>query len=435
LSSHLLQPVDDAARRRAEAHVRSLVEWKRRDKGIGQEDVPGRPIRSVGIVGAGMMGAAIAAACVKHELAVVLTDSSPEALASAADRIAAEIAGPDVKPEEVRSRIDRLVSLEADQRDVAHCDLVLESVVETLAGKQAVYASLETHIRPEAILASNTSTIPIARLADGLASPDRFCGIHFFHPVRHRPLVEIIRGPKTTAATVATAVAFGQAIEKLPLVVDDGPGFLVNRLLVPYLNEALELLLDGATVDQIESAAAQFGMARGPLRLMDEIGLDTTFLGGRVLWEAFPERVVASPLLISMVKSGLLGRKSAAGFFRYSDVPGPAPRRSLDELIATWARPPQVFSTEAILARLLLPMVLEAARLLEKQTVGDPREIDLATLFGLGFPAWRGGLLYWADAIRPARILELLQPLAPLGARAAPTPWLMRRAEEGKGFY
>lgn len=429
----LLQPVDDEQRTRAEAHVSRLIEWKQAERGDGA--VAERPVRSVGIVGAGMMGVAVAAACVQHELSVVLTDANPDVLATAADRIGAEITEGDSPLDDTRARIERLVTRAGSGAGFAGCDLVLESVVESVGGKHEVYAEIEPHLRPEAILASNTSTIPIARLAAGLSLPERFCGIHFFHPVRHRPLVEIVRGPRTNDATIAAAKAFGTSIGKYPVVVGDGPGFLVNRLLVPYLNESLELLLDGATVDAIESAARQFGMAKGPLQLMDEIGLDTTLLGGRVLWEAFPDRVVASPLLISMVKSGLLGRKSGAGFFRYPGaIPSKPARRDLQELIAMWARPPQVFSAGAILARLLLPMVLEATRLLEERVILDSRDVDLGTVFGLGFPAMRGGLAYWADLLGSARILELLRPLAPVGARMEPTPLLLRLAAQGKRF-
>ena len=237
-------------------------------------------------------------------------------------------------------------------------------MAETVSAKHAVYAAIEPHVQAHTILASNTSTIPIQRLAATLARADRFLGLHFFHPVRRRPLVEIVRGPKTSDASITTAAAFAKGIAKTPIVVDDGPGFLVNRLLVPYLTEALELLLDGASIDDVEHAATEFGMAMGPLRLVDEIGIDTVFQGGRVLWEAFPDRVVASPLLVSMLKAGRLGTKSGAGFFLYSkEGTGPICAQhpsghsgrldlstfsvsghrdaAVAEMIAQWARSPQ----------------------------------------------------------------------------------------------
>jgi len=292
-------------------------------------------------------------------------------------------------------------------------------------------------LRSDCSLASNTPTIPIARLAAELADPERFCGIHFFHPVRQRPLVEIIRGPKTSEATIATAMAYARAIAKMPIVVDDGPGFLVNRLLVPYLTEALEILLDGATIEQVEQAATQFGMALGPLRLLDQIGVDTVLLAGRPLWAALPERVLASPLLGTLYKSGRRGRKSGAGFFSYPSGENDAGQADpkIDAILAQWARAPQAFTQEQITARLLLPMVLEACRLLEEGKVRAPQTIDLAMVHGLGFPAGRGGLLQWADTLGAERILQRLQSLESLGARMQPTRLLLEMARQRRAFY
>ncbi len=426
--------------RLAQRNVEHLVERNRRDPGIESADLQPRTVCSLGIVGAGMMGTAIASAHLKRNLPVVITDADDRALVAARDRIAAELGQQtELSESDCRRTAARLVEPTAEPRQVARCDLVIESVMETPDAKQQVYARLEPHLGGQTVLASNTSTIPVARLAAKLGHPARFCGIHFFHPVRHRSLVEIIRGPHTSDQTVATAVGFAKAIEKMPIVVEDGPGFLVNRLLVPYLVEALELLLDGATIDQIERAATGFGMAMGPLRIMDEIGLDTVLLAGRVLWEAFPERIVASPLLITMIKKGRLGRKSAAGFFSYAEQTsweGPGqPDPAVGQIIASWARPPQPLPPQAITNRLILPMVLEATRVLEEKRVRDPRDIDLGVLFGLGFPASRGGLLYWADTVGARRIVEMLRPLEPLGERVRPTPLLLERAGSGRRFY
>jgi 3-hydroxyacyl-CoA dehydrogenase/enoyl-CoA hydratase/3-hydroxybutyryl-CoA epimerase/3-hydroxyacyl-CoA dehydrogenase/enoyl-CoA hydratase/3-hydroxybutyryl-CoA epimerase/enoyl-CoA isomerase len=276
-------------------------------------------------------------------------------------------------------------------------------------------------------------------LASGVDGPGRFCGIHFFHPVRHRSLVEIVRGPETSDATIAAAVGHAKRIQKMPIVVDDGPAFLVNRLLFPYLIEAMDLLLDGATIEQVERAATEFGMAIGPLRILDEIGIDTVVHAGRVMWQAFPDRTVASPLLITMYKKKRLGRKSGAGFFAY-DSPaawdGPSrPDPAVDALIAQWAREPQELTAETITHRLILPMVLEATRLLEERKVRHPADVDLAVLFGLGFPRARGGLLYWADTMGADRILAMLGPLQSLGPRLEPTQLLRETAERGGKFY
>jgi 3-hydroxyacyl-CoA dehydrogenase/enoyl-CoA hydratase/3-hydroxybutyryl-CoA epimerase/3-hydroxyacyl-CoA dehydrogenase/enoyl-CoA hydratase/3-hydroxybutyryl-CoA epimerase/enoyl-CoA isomerase len=322
---------------------------------------------------------------------------------------------------------------------IASCDLVLESVTETASAKHGVYAGLEPHLAATATLASNTSAIPIARLASGLSARGRFCGLHFFHPVRSRPLVEVVRGPETSDETIATAVAYAKRIGKMPIVVSDGPGFLVNRLLVPYLAEALDMLLAGTPLDEIERAATDFGMAMGPLHMLDEIGLDTAILVGRVLWEAFPERVSVSPLLISMFKAGRLGRKCGRGFFLYPNgTAGSGSRQPDPELagiLAAWAGPPRRFSPQDIVTRLMLPMILEAARLLEEARVSDPRSIDLGAIHGLGFPASRGGLLYWADTLGPERILDMLRLPAPVDPRMEPTPLLLDMARRGGRFY
>ena len=433
---------------RALQNVRLLVERNRQDTGLDgdREHVTPRPIRSAGIIGAGLMGTSIAAAHVKHGLRVVITDLDPRVLSAAPHRIAAIWAGgtPDVETKRV---IARLLETAAEQPAVACCDLVLESIVETFGAKSKLYGQLEGQLSPEALLASNTSTIPIGRLAASLADPARFCGFHFCHPVHERPLVEVIRGPKTSDQTVATLVAHAKAIGKMPIVMQDGPGFLVNRLLAPYLSEALDLLLEGASMRAIEQAAVDFGMAKGPLRLLDEIGLDTVLQGGLILAAAFPERITASPLLVAMVKAGRIGRKAGAGFFSYPspdqlsgpEATGTAAESTAEQIVAKivapWARPRQSHTPHGITMRLLLPMVLEATRVLEDNKVRDPRDIDLAAIFGLGFPASRGGLLWWADTLGARRVSEMLEPLRRLGPRTEPTPMLQGLARSHGHFY
>ena len=177
----------------------------------------------------------------------------------------------------------------------ASCDLVIEAIIEKPEAKQELYARIEPKMKDGAILASNTSAISITRLAEKLKHPERFCGIHFFNPVRKMPLVEVIRGAKTNDETIATAVAYAKSIGKSPIVVNDGPGFLVNRLLLPYMTEALELFREGVEIKAIEKAAKAFGMPMGPITLYDVVGLDTCYHAGKVMHEAFPTRVVESP--------------------------------------------------------------------------------------------------------------------------------------------
>ena len=262
--------------------------------------------------------------------------------------------------------------------------------------------------------------------------------MHFLHPVRYRLLVEIVRGPRSSDETIAVATRHVRQIGRMPIVVRDGPGFLVNRLLFPYLGEALEMLREGVPAEAIERAATDFGMAIGPLRLMDEIGLDTTLQAGWVLAAAFPERVVSSPLLVSMVKAGRLGQKAGAGFYVYGNsarADDDGLDKNVEKVIHRWIEAPAKPSTQPIAWRLVLPMLLEATRMLEEGQVSDVRDIDLAVLFGLGFPAEKGGLLWWADALGPRCILDRLSTLGTSEQRNRPTPMLERLARADGRFY
>ncbi len=445
----------------AREHVESLVRRARGRAAEINEPAAGCPVRSLGIVGAGIMGTAVAAVAVGRGLKVVITDADTDALAAAKTAVIAELSSATATATEVSEIVERLLRVTSELADVAACDLVLESVAENPRIKQQVYAALEPLLREQAILATNTSTIPIRKLAANLARPQLFCGAHFFHPVRERPLLEIIRGVETAPSTVAALRGFAAAMGKTPIMVKDGPGFLVNRLLLPYVAEALELLLDGVDIRTIERVATEFGMAKGPLRLLDEIGLDTALQGGLVLAAAFPQRTVSSPLLVAMIKAGNLGAKTGSGFFDHTGEKGISPicrngpegtAHKLDlspfhraegvaELIEKWKHEPEGTAAvtmphdSLVLGRLLLPMILEATRLLEDGTVSHASDIDLGVLFGLGFPADRGGLLFWADRLGAGRIVEMLGQIEGLGARGRPTEMMLEMAAEGRGFY
>jgi 3-hydroxyacyl-CoA dehydrogenase len=320
-----------------------------------------------------------------------------------------------------------LLEITTEDDRLASCDLILETIVENLEIKRSVYRRLEPRMAADSILASNTSTLPIGSLAAELAEPGRFCGIHFCHPVHINPLIEIIPGPKSDPATISAAVGYAQLLGKLPVVIEDGPGFLVNRLLCRYTDEAMHLLMDGAGVEQIDRAATAFGMAMGPFRILDEIGLDTSLSAGRVLRDAFPDRIATLPILPLLVKRKQFGQKSGGGFYRYSpkdlqESLGLNPLAS--SIIEHYANPGNPPSDEQILHRLLLAMLLEASIILQEKQTLDPREIDLCMICGLGFPADQGGLLYWADNIGTAKIHTMLETLVPLGKRfQLPSPW------------
>jgi len=416
-----------------------LMERNKKDPGIDNASVKPRTLGSVGVFGAGIMGAGIAAACVRKGLSVTLNDAVPAALEKGVANILNEVSfDKTVKGPDGKKAIDAAPRINATTVDAEFgaCDLVIEAVVENPEVKQELYKRIEPLLGPNAILASNTSTIPISRLAEKLKHPERFVGIHFFNPVRQMPLVEVIRGPKTSDETVATAVAFAKSIGKSPIVVNDGPGFLVNRLLLPYMNEALELMLEGASIKDIDKAAKAFGMPMGPIQLYDVVGIDTTLYAGKVMRDAFPDRVVESPLLLAMVSAGRLGQKSGRGFFAYDKgKPQGNPDPSLSAVVDPLVRGNTKFTQEQITDRLFLPMVLEATRIIEDKLVRDPRDIDLGLIFGTGFPPFKGGLLFWADSVGPQQIVERLKPLESLGNRAKPTRTLLDAAKSNRSFY
>jgi len=425
---------------RALINVFFLTDRNKKDRGVDRKDVASRDIKSAAVIGAGIMGQGIAAANVRRSLATHITDTRPAALAAGVRNVLEEVSynkqlkGPDVKK---AVELAPLVQATESLAELAEADLVIEAVVENIDVKRKLLAELEPQLRDDAILASNTSTIPITQLAAGLKHPERFCGIHFFNPVRKMPLVEVIRGERTSDETVATAVVYAKRLGKSPIVVADGPGFLVNRLLLPYMSEALELLLDGATIDQVDKAAKSFGMPMGPITLYDVVGLDTAFYAGHVMHQAFPDRLAESPLLASLVEAGRLGQKSAEGFFDYKGTkkgrgkPDPAVAETIQSL-GRGGDPPD---KQTIADRLFLPMLLEATRVLEEKLVRDARDVDLGLIFGIGFPPFRGGLLWWADSIGANEIVQRLKPLGPLGKRFEPTPLLEEMARTDGKFY
>jgi 3-hydroxyacyl-CoA dehydrogenase/enoyl-CoA hydratase/3-hydroxybutyryl-CoA epimerase/3-hydroxyacyl-CoA dehydrogenase/enoyl-CoA hydratase/3-hydroxybutyryl-CoA epimerase/enoyl-CoA isomerase len=251
-------------------------------------------------------------------------------------------------------------------------------------------------------------------------------------------LVEVIRGPATSDETVATAVAHVKQLGKCPIVVRDSPGFLVNRVLMPYLHESVEMLREGIEAKRIDRIARGFGMPMGPLELYDMIGLDTAFYAGLVLSAAYGDRIEASPLIPALVKSGRLGRKTGVGFYHYGTGGQHAridrPDEGVMTLIKPYALPVRETTDATIRDRLLLPMLLEALRVLDEGIVRDGRDIDLAVIHALGFPAFRGGLLAWGDSLGAAEVVRRLAPLADLGIRMQPTPRLLALAAANESF-
>jgi 3-hydroxyacyl-CoA dehydrogenase/enoyl-CoA hydratase/3-hydroxybutyryl-CoA epimerase/3-hydroxyacyl-CoA dehydrogenase/enoyl-CoA hydratase/3-hydroxybutyryl-CoA epimerase/enoyl-CoA isomerase len=398
-----------------------------------------RKIEKVGVLGAGTMGQGIAAANVKRKIPVTLTDMNDAAINRGVQGVITEVSfNKETKGPDAKKALDFLPFIEGTQNyeDLEDADLVIEAVFENADVKHELFAEIEPQLAEETLLCSNTSTIPITTLAHGLTHPERFCGLHFFNPVRRMPLVEVIRGKQTSDNTIATAVAYAKSIGKSPIVVNDGPGFLVNRVLLPYMNEALLLLEEGATIKAVDKAATGFGMPMGPIELYDTVGLDVALHAGNVMARAFPDRVVPSKILPAMVEAKRLGQKNGQGFFDYAtDSKGrqkSQPSAAAAEIIKKHA---QGETKDNLVDRLLLPMFLEATRLLEENIVSDVRDVDLALIFGIGFPPFKGGLFFWADTLGAAAIVEKLKKYEHLGERFKPTPLLLKHAASGEKFY
>jgi 3-hydroxyacyl-CoA dehydrogenase/enoyl-CoA hydratase/3-hydroxybutyryl-CoA epimerase/3-hydroxyacyl-CoA dehydrogenase/enoyl-CoA hydratase/3-hydroxybutyryl-CoA epimerase/enoyl-CoA isomerase len=428
---------------RALLNVFFLRDRSKKTGGV-KADVAPQKIASAGVVGAGVMGQGIAAANVKRGIPVALMDADMAALGRGVQGVLNEVAynkaikGPDVKR---AIELAPLVNGTFSDIELSHSDLIVEAIIEKPEAKQHLFARLEPLLKDDTILCSNTSTIPITQLAAGLEHPERFCGLHFFNPVRQMPLVEVIRGKQTSDATVVTAAAYARTLGKSPIVMNDGPGFLVNRLLLPYMNEAALLLGEGASIKEIERAAKDFGMPMGPITLYDVVGIDVAVHAGRTMAAAFPDRVVPAPIVDKLFELGRIGQKAGKGFFDYGPAKGGKPPRGTDspevtKLIDDSRKDEKrKFSQDEITDRLFLPMLVEATRALEDKIVSDVRDVDLGLIMGIGFPPFRGGLFFWADQVGVAKIIERLRRYAPLGKRFETTAMLADVAQRGGRFY
>ncbi len=413
-----------------------------RAKKTGGTKGKSEPIKTASVIGAGIMGQGIAAANVKRGVAVTMADTRPESLRAGIAGVVREASYNKLtRSTDAELAIQRgsLINAALDNEQTASVEVVVEAIVEREEIKRELFATLEPLATDKTILCSNTSTIPITRLAEGLKHPDRFCGLHFFNPVRQMPLVEVIRGAKTSDATINAMVDYARQLGKTPVVVNDGPGFLVNRLLMPYMNEAALMAGEGMPFHEIDKLAKRFGMPMGPLALHDVVGLDTCLHAGKVMHAAMPDRVDPAPLVQVLFDKERLGQKNGKGFYDYPPAkPGKPPRGVPSPeamIIAKSVAAAPATKVDSPLDRLLLPMLVEATRALEERIVTDVRDIDLALVLGIGFPPHRGGLFHWADTIGAETILEKLKPLAALGKRFEPTQMLLEAAKKGIRFY
>lgn len=411
-------------------------------------------IHKVAVLGAGIMGSGITYQTAISGLPVVLQDINASALHKGWHHLANLLA-----KQQERQRITQaqlldslgLVNTSLTLTELDQVDLCIEAVVERADIKVQALAAAEAQLNPKAILASNTSTLSITNLSQHLHRPENFCGLHFFNPVQLMPLVEVIRGAATSATTLATAVSYVKKIGKTPIVVKDCPGFLVNRILFPYFNAFNLLMREGGNYQQIDKFMQTMGWPMGPAQLLDVVGLDTANHASAILAAGYPDRMqLTQPNVLElMYNAGYLGQKNALGFYSY--LPNkqdtsrlhPSPldtnqaaqlQQILQPLLLNNPTANQ-FTKEQIIARLLVPLCLEAVRCLEEGVVASATEIDMALIYGLGLPPYLGGALRYIDALGVANFVALADSYAYLGPLYQATEQLRHMAKHKRSFY
>jgi len=420
-------------------HVYYLREGARKGSGVAGPGIEPNPVHDLGVLGAGVMGGGIAHLAAEENVRVYMKDIRHEAVTSglqhARSRFDRSVKRGHMSRREAAQHME-LISGGIDYHGLRPTDLVVEAVVERMDVKRQVLAETERHVSVTCVLATNTSSLSVDEMAEALERPERFCGMHFFNPVERMPLVEVVRGGRSSDQAVATVYAFALELGKVPVVVGDGPGFLVNRILGPYLNEAGFLLGDGGSIEQIDRVAKDFGMPMGPLRLIDEVGIDVSRHAGASLHQALGDRMKPSPALEALGNTNRLGRKGGKGFYVYEKGREKEIDETIYEALGSVLPPMRELDENEIRMRLLMPMVNEAARLLDEGIVRTAADVDLGMIMGTGFPPFRGGLLRFADTLHPRSLLERTRELQEAhGDRFEPAPLIVSLADEDRSFY
>ena len=403
----------------------------------------GTPVQQAAVLGAGIMGGGVAYQSASRGTPILMKDINEDAIQLGLQEANKLLAG-----QLKRGRIDAVKMAGTINRirptlsygDFGDVDLVVEAVVENQKVKSMVLAETEQHIADDAVLASNTSTISINALAQNLKRPENFCGMHFFNPVHKMPLVEVIRGEKTSDETVARTVAYATAMGKTPIVVNDCPGFLVNRVLFPYFGGFSGLLQDGADFRRVDKVMEGFGWPMGPAYLLDVVGIDTAHHADAVMAEGFPERMSheEETAIDRMFSLERFGQKNSKGFYRYEldrkGRPKKLPDAEVDQLLQGTVGEARDFSDEEIIERMMIPLCIETIRCLEEGIVASPAEADMAMIYGIGFPPFRGGVFHYLDEMGLAAFCEMAAKYEALGPLYQPTETMQHMAASGAKY-
>jgi 3-hydroxyacyl-CoA dehydrogenase/enoyl-CoA hydratase/3-hydroxybutyryl-CoA epimerase len=411
----------------------------KKDTGVAGEAPAAKPIDRLGVLGSGFMGAGITAISVMQGVPVRFKDTEPNRVAKGVAAVRDVLKDRLTKRQITRQQFDDQISLVAGTTEYSgfgKLPLVIEAVFEDLAVKHAVLKEAEAVLPADAVFATNTSTIPIAKIAAASKRPESVIGMHFFSPVHKMPLLEVIVTPRTAPQAITTVVEFGRRIGKTVIIVNDAPGFYVNRILAPYVNQAGLLLDEGVAIDAIDKAMSHYGFPVGPINLIDEVGLDIAGKSGAIMAEAFGGRMKPSVALQKVLGAGRLGRKGKSGFYAYDEN---GKRGDVDESvyqIYPGGTRRTTVARDEIQQRLSLAMLNEAARCLEEGIIRSARDGDIGAVFGIGFPPFRGGPFREIDAIGAAEVVKRLQALdAKLPGQFTPAAVLVEMARSGRTFY
>lgn len=400
-------------------------------------------VKSAAVLGAGIMGGGIAYQSALKGTPILMKDIAQEGIdlgmGEANKLLEKQVARGRIDAKKMYSILSSITPT-LDYDDIDSVDIVVEAVVENPAVKKAVLKELEEKVSADTIVTTNTSTISVDELASALKRPENFCGMHFFNPVPVMPLVEVIRGKDTSAATIATTVAYAKKMGKTPIVVNNCPGFLVNRILFPYFGAFSRLIHDGADFRQIDKAMERFGWPMGPAYLLDVVGIDTGVHAQAVMAAGFPRMALDFDNVIdALYAKKNYGQKTGSGFYLYEmdkrGKPKKLPNPEIDGIIASVQAKSSSFEDEEIVERMMVMLCLETARCLEDGIVESAIEADMGLVLGIGFPPFRGGALKYIDSIGVNKFCELADKYAHLGQLYEPTAGMREKAQNNETYY